>query len=151
MSRVIWQESSDPADIEVTGTSLLDLSHLKSLLCFAGNFFLVSKWYPLDHWLSRSALRFRWPPNPLISFWTSRSHWLDLLYLFFCRFQYAVKKSNRILWRCLATRRKERTMVRLGIQVSMQLVRYYNLRNISWQSFVSQRVHYENGRGRFFV
>lgn len=47
MSRVIWQESSDPADIEVTDTSLLDLSHLKSLLCFAGNFFSSFKMVPI--------------------------------------------------------------------------------------------------------
>lgn len=94
MSRVIWKESSDSADIEVTDTSLLDLSHLKSLFCFAENLFLVSKWYSLDHWLSRIAHRFHWPSHPLVSLWTSWSHWLGLLYLFFLSFSICCKRKQ---------------------------------------------------------
>ena len=120
---VIWNESSDPVDIKVTDTSLiywmlsarvlkikekLDSCHLKSLFCFAENLFLISKWYSLDHWLSRSAHRYRWPSHSLISFWTSQPHWLSLLHLFSYRFSlcFPRKQSHTLKVPCYQKKRK---------------------------------------------
>lgn len=137
MSRVIWKESSDPADFEVTDTSSLDLPHLKSLFCLAENLFLVSKWYSLDHWLSRSAHRFRWPSHLLVSLWTSWSHWLGLLYLFFLSFSICCKRKQSHILKVPCYQKKWENNGSIG---NSRIHAAQKALNISWQSFVGQRI-----------